>query len=291
MAWNRSNGGENIPSPQKRKGLRISALAIGGVIGLGVVIAAYCLWPESDSDVIRDGDATETRRIKEVTPAAAPKPEIEPVETNLPLNVKRDHSELTREELLTKVPHWAYSVEDRKRVDPGYAKRHEQFLQRMENCPWKTHADFALATLLFNDGNMGWMPPFNRRFAETFLKSLKTPIIVSHDDPPELQAQKRQLIETKIWLKDQLDDGKDIVAILNDEYNRAKKVSGLRENLKRELRNLEKSAKSVQEVEDYIAAANVMLSQAGAETKFKYSTLRTKVRLAEEAEKKEKENE
>ena len=70
-------------------------------------------------------------KIAEVVPAAAPRAEVSTnnAPPSLPLNVKRDHSELTREELLTKVPHWAYSVEDRKRVDPGYEKKHERFLR------------------------------------------------------------------------------------------------------------------------------------------------------------------
>ena len=223
--------------------------------------------------------------VKEVKPAKAPAPspkeEVSP--EKLPLNMKRDHSELTREELLTKVPHWAYTVEDRKRVDPGYAKRHERFLERIERNPWKTYADNSLATLLFSDGNMSMMPPFNAAFKESFLKSLETPIVVSDDDSPELQEQKRQLIETKIWLKEQIDEGKDIIAILNEEYDHKKKIFGLRDSLRRELHQVQRTAKSVQEVEDYIAAANVMLKEAGDTKKFKFSTMVTKLRLKNEA--------
>ena len=111
---------------------------------------------------------------------------------------------------------------------------------------------------------MGLLIPFDARFKDKFLKSLETPIIISKDDPEELKEQKRQLIEAKIYLKEKLDEGEDIVAILNEEYRLNKKMHDLRENLRRELRELEKSATSVEEIQEYIDAANIMLEREGA---------------------------
>lgn len=160
---------------------------------------------------------------------------------------------------------WEYTPEDYARVDPGYAERHDRFLKAKEANPWKTPADQSLSMLLFpKGGNMGLLIPFDARFKDKFLKSLETPIIISKDDPEELKEQKRQLIEAKIYLKEKLDEGEDIVAILNEEYRLNKKMHDLRENLRRELRELEKSATSVEEIQEYIDAANIMLEREGA---------------------------
>ncbi len=162
-------------------------------------------------------------------------------------------------------PIWEYTTEDYAKVDPGYLERHKVHRERQEAIPWKTDADRQLSILLFaKDGNMGLLTPFNRRFKEQFLKSLETPIIVSKDDPPELKEQKREMNEVKIHLKEQMDAGEDIVEILNNEYKNAQKIRTLRENLQAELRNIEKTATSVEEVQDYIDAANKMLDEYGA---------------------------
>ena len=162
-------------------------------------------------------------------------------------------------------PIWEYTTEDYAKIDPGYLARHEAHKERQASVPWKTDADRQLAILLFaKDGNMGLLTPFNWRFREQFLKSLETPIIATKDDPPELQEQKRQMNEVKLYLKERMDAGEDIVDILNAEYKNAQKIRGLRQNLQDELRKLEKTARSVQEVQDYIDAANKMLDEYGA---------------------------
>ena len=161
-------------------------------------------------------------------------------------------------------PIWEYTPEDYARVDPGYAARHERHLEAQRRNPWKTPADRDLAMLLFaKNGNTGLLIPFDARFKDKFLKSLETPIIIHDDDLPELKEQKRQLIETKTYLKQEIDEGRDIVAVLNEEYNRSRKISALRDNLQKELREVQKTARSEQEVEEYIQAANIMLEKEG----------------------------
>ena len=186
-------------------------------------------------------------------------------------------------------PHWAYTEEDYARIDPSYKERHERFKERQANNPWKTTADSQLSVLLFSElGQPNLLIPFSRQFKDQFLKSLEQPIVIGKDDSPELKEQKRQMIETKIWLKQQMDEGKDIVEILNNEYERQAKLRGMRENLMRELRNIQKTATSVQEVEDYVNAANKMLEAEGAAKVALPMTL-TKIRLQVEAQKKKEE--
>lgn len=182
-------------------------------------------------------------------------------------------------------PIWEYTTEDYAKIDPGYVERHKAHRARQEAIPWKTDADRQLAILLFaKDGNTGLLTPFNSRFKDQFLKSIETPIIPSKDDTPELQEQKRQMNEVKIWLKERMDDGEDIVDILNSEYKNAQKIRTLRNNLQEELRNVEKTAQSVQEVQDFIDAANKMLDEYGASHVGLPLTL-TRLRLEREASK------
>ena len=284
MAWNRSSkNGEAVSKPlRKRFGgrLYVKGAIAAAIVVFGVAVAARWLWPKEAKR--QESASAKPQFIKEVKPRISTNEQT--ATESLPLAMKRDHSELTVEELMTKVPPWAYTVEDRKRIDPGYEKRHERFLGIQAKKIWRTYADNAIAGLLFNKGNLGAMPPFPPHFKDVFLESIKTPIIVSKDDPPEVQEQKRQMIETKIWLKDQLDAGNDIVKILNEEYQYQRKASNLQSTLRRELYEIQKNAKSVEEVEDYVAAANKMLENAGNTQKIRIPTAQVKYRLQREAE-------
>ena len=258
-------------APQKRKGGGKSLLAI--VALLAVCCAAYFIFSGGEKKTAEEKDK-QTKRIKEVKPAAAPTNKVE--KANEPekgvrytrggrkIKVPKNPWGTPIPKDLEYKPHWEYTPEDYARIDPGYAERHERFLQRQAANPWKTGVDSQLSVLLFSEpGKPSALIPFTPRFKEQFLKSIKTPIVVSKDDPPELQEQKRKMIETKIWLKDQIDDGKDIVKILNDEIAYRNKVQGLRDNLMRELREVQKTATSIEEVQDYVNAANQMLEKEG----------------------------
>lgn len=269
----------------------------GAVAGVVVVVlasvAVFCLMPSATP-----APKVETpKKVKAEKPKPVPKPRASaPVATNAaPVTASKTN---TRDAVknpwgtpipkdLEYKPHWEYTEEDYARIDPSYKERHEKFKKRQAANPWKTTSDSQLSVLLFSPlGQPNLLIPFSPRFKDLFLKSLETPIVVHKDDAPELQAQKKQMIEARIWLKEQLDEGHDIVQILNAEYERQKKVFGLRENLLKELRALEKTAKTVQEVQDYVDAANQMLEEAGGE-KVALPMALTKIRIAREAQEKE----
>ncbi len=240
-----------------------------------------------------DGPKKPSALAKEVTPAPGPKP----IEPEPDWKVKQEEwkrrgfkknpwgTPIPKD--LEYKPHWLYTPEDYARIDPGYEKRHEAFLKRKAANPWKTTADSQLSVLLFSKPGMpNLLVPFDRHFEKQFLKSLETPIVIDRDkDSPELQEQKRQMIEVKIWLKEQLDAGKDIAAILNEERDKQVKLRGLRENLEKALREMEKSAKSVEEVQEYIDSANKVLEEQGGTGagKIGLPLVLTRMRLEREA--------
>lgn len=279
MAWNQKTVKPDIGSRQPSTSVRRTLVAIGAVVSFLVlaVVIRRCATPPSSNGkaTLRVALANAPARAcpKEVTCSSKIKA---PVRDVLAVDERRTVTgkiiKIPKNPFGTPIPKdleykaiWEYTPEDYARVDPGYAERHEQFLKAQAANPWKTPADKFLSMLLFSkDGNMGLLIPFDAQFKEKFLKSLETPIIVSRDDPPELQEQKRQMIEAKAYLKEKMDGGEDIVKILNDEYEFNKKMAGKRENMMRNLRELEKTATSVQEVQEYVDAANAILEQEGA---------------------------
>ena len=235
-------------------------IAVVFVVSCGALVIVLL----RDSAKRRTNDLDESdvwhRKITEVTPTIVQRQ----IKTNIVERIVDTNSApLTREEILKK-PHWTLTEEERGVVDPSYPERHKQFLDEQAKIHWRTHVDRELALLLFpKDGNTGLLIPFDRKFPDRFLESIKTPTLVTKDDPEELKEKKRELNEVKAYLKDRMDAGEDIVKLLNDEYWRLKKLYGMREFLKRELRDYVKKAESWDDVDDFVKAANVMLENAG----------------------------
>lgn len=150
--------------------------------------------------------------------------------------------------------------------DPGFSNRWERFKAEQAKLPFKYMSENAIAVILdTKPGQMILDTEFHPHFERDFLKSLETPIIPSEDDDEKTTQLKRDMVQAKIILKEAYDRGENITEILKEERAQLIKIHSLRENLFRELKNLEKSAKSVQEIEDYVSAANTMLDDYGAQ--------------------------
>ncbi len=290
--WHKPSPSARGPVPNKRT-LRLIG-AIAGLVALLGAITAYFLLALGSGPVPIAPEPPKTAKSRPVTTPIArsapkPQPAAEPLKHNERMTRSGKKITIPKSPFTTPVPKdleykpiWEYTPEDFARVDPTYEKRHKAFLEAQAKRTWKTQADTHLAQLLFAplDG-YSLSIPFSPRFTESFLKSLETPIVVQEDDSPEVAAQKREMIETKIFLKEKLDAGEDIVKFLNEEYERQSKIRGLYRNLESELKNLQRTASSVEEMEDYIKAANVMLENAGG-SKIQIPTLMLKYRLKRE---------
>ena len=182
-------------------------------------------------------------------------------------------------------PHWKYTAEDYAKIDPGYQARHERFLEEQAKIPWKHPCECEIARLLFvKPGDPVLDMPVSKTFVAQFIKSLDAPIEISEDDSEEVAEQKREMIEVKAYLKEQLDKGEDIVDLLNQERKRLVELNGMRESLLQELREIEKTAKSEADIDTYVEAANIMLKERGAgEIKLPLSASRLRLRRAARA--------
>ena len=121
----------------------------------------------------------------------------------------------------------------------------------------------AYLTLRPGEGMVG-TPVLGERFRRQFLESLKEPIVVSADDPPEDAQLKRDMIATKADLKARMEAGEDICKILGDTHREVQDLARYKAMLQKEVREASRSPDmTMQDVDDLVRAANEMLDARG----------------------------
>jgi len=124
-----------------------------------------------------------------------------------------------------------------------------------------TDNEFAvILTLQPGETLIGGPMRHGRDYSQSFLESLKTPIVVSNDDTEDVQALKRAVIETRLQMKEALDRGEDIEKIVEEAYVEAQKLSlyndTLREQINEAVRNEDMTD---EDLDALVSAANMML--------------------------------
>ena len=105
---------------------------------------------------------------------------------------------------------------------------------------------------------------YTGRFKERFLESIKTPIIVTKDDTPEQAQLKRDVIATRLQLKDALDRGEDIEQIMIDTRRELQDLAKYKAELRTQFNELRRSeCKTDEDVEHLLEACNKMLETKG----------------------------
>ena len=106
---------------------------------------------------------------------------------------------------------------------------------------------------------------YGKAFMKSFIKSLEEPIVISEDDSDEVKELKNAVIQTKEELKQRMNAGEDICKIMRDTRDDLKKIGLYRDELNRQLIDLGKDGQySEQDMQDFVSAANQMLSERGA---------------------------
>jgi len=167
--------------------------------------------------------------------------------------------------------------------DPGFSNRWERFKAEQAKLPFKYMSENEIAVILdTKPGDMVLDTISHPNFERDFLKSLEEPIIPLPTDDEKTAQLKRDMVQAKIVLKRAYDNGESITDILRKERAELIKIHGLRENLFRELKEIEKNAKSSQEIDDFVSAANIMLDEYGAKhIKLPYSKERFRLEQTE----------
>ena len=167
--------------------------------------------------------------------------------------------------------------------DPGFSNRWERFKAEQAKLPFKYMSENEIAVVLdTKPGDMVLDTISHPNFERDFLKSLEEVIVPLPTDDEKTAQLKRDMVQAKIVLKEAYDNGESITDILREERAQLIKIHGLRENLFRELKEIEKTAKSSQEIDDFVSAANLMLDEYGAKhIKLPYSKERLRLERAE----------
>ena len=130
-------------------------------------------------------------------------------------------------------------------------------------------ADRKIAALLtLEPGEMLVGDPtslFGRGFRRKFIESLKQPELVLETDSDEVRTLKRAVIDVKADLKARMDAGEDVCEVMQRAYREAQEIGLYRENLRGEVSRIARDrALSEEDVKDFVAAANKLLSGRGA---------------------------
>ena len=151
--------------------------------------------------------------------------------------------------------------------DPAYPEMKKWLDERNKNDPFKHLCDNMICNIVCAEpGDQLFPIPFDDHFEKEFLESLKDPIIPTHEDSEEVQAKKRAVNEAKIWLKQQMDEGKDIKKILTDARNKINGLADLTMFYRGEIIDLKrKEGITGAELQDYVDAANKVIDKYVAE--------------------------
>ena len=105
---------------------------------------------------------------------------------------------------------------------------------------------------------------YDSRFEADYAKSLSTPIIVKDDDPPDVAAMKRAMIDAKIEISDRMRQGEKLSDILEETRSELMRLSRVKRDIEKLVRDETRNQNVTEaEVADYITAANKLLEKEG----------------------------
>lgn len=264
MAWNGSRT-DNLQPPKKESPRRSPRYTIGVLTALVVFGTVIVFWPKQK--LIGKGE-TEHVEVPRAIEAHVPSKSTESVVTKKQWpkawNVPDD---------------WEKPYPPQAYWPDGTLKKHSRYVKVITNSTEQMHrslpekvfengAEQHIGLLLSKEpGTMiiGEMQ-YGERFVKKFLRSCEVPIIISKDDPDEVVALKKAVMEAKIELKARYDAGEDIAEIMNQTRRELVELGSYRhelDNLIRSFRKEHGSNLTSQDYENVVAAANKMLDERG----------------------------
>ena len=245
-------------APPKRGGLRYVVLG-GVVVAIAAIIAVIM-------QTSRHGDTEQGQEAKRKDIAG----KVSPVKIGIVEGVDAIPEPATPKQVVTEPKtnqwgnpaHWGH-----KKLRPSQVHRLDRSTLPLYEQIFPNSADRDIAGLIVIEPGTDLIgsDEFDERFVKSFLKSIESPIIIGKDDSEEEKALKRAVIETKIELKARYDAGEDIAKILTDTRRELRELGAYREDLKNHLDELRRDGNlTVDEMKDYVEAANVMLEERGA---------------------------
>ena len=260
MAWNRPSEGAAKPEPKKPSAMR------GVVAGLVVVAvaAAVALFMLKDkgSVTVKKAEKKPTK-IKEVTPAPAPKSNAV-AEVKKPVDPREDYDHTTMYRDERGILRYNSGC---RAPDPTRKARVIDMGKLTTPSPFKNMSDRAIASILtLRPGQLSlatWNF-YDPEFEEAFKKSLTESEPIGPDDSESLKETKKVLWEAKCEIAKRLEKGEVLGDILSAARQELRDLHDYKFSLEKEVNKMVgEGGLEEQDVRDMIAAANKMLADKG----------------------------
>ena len=255
MSWNKPSSVPQSPPkksapPSLKRGLLAGLLVVAlGALGLYLFSSG-----EATSSSLQKKDRG---RIKEVTPAAAPKPAATQVVEKV---VRADSYAKYGTPISCKTNAALGKICTVYRDAEG--KTHKVY--RPSRPPiFKHGTDQLLAMALCGSENRSMPPlPISGNLDKRFLDSLKDPIEIGPDDSPEIAARKQTVIDARARMKELMDAGGSFSEILADHQKLFNENVKIRSDAARELQRIVDDG-DTEGTRQYLLKVNLALQQMG----------------------------
>ena len=265
MAWNRSNG-KTESRPLQEKGpvaiLRWKGFFVSILFIAFLGINALFFFSQKDSPLPSERHRTRNI-IKEVKP-------------NIPLKAETKDERLARRkkeylkyldkptpEGLTRQQryHW----EAMHMAPVCYTNTTALEMKAPEYAIFNYDSENCIAMYLTLEPGTGLVgtPRFDKRFVDDFLKSCNEPILNSAGDTPEQIELRNEMKKAKIELMNRVKEGENLSDIMLETHREFQRLGLIKQEIEQLSREELKSAQTVEEADDIIKAANLMLEEKG----------------------------
>lgn len=267
MAWNKPNVASQ---PVKKSGAKAPSKVKGIVAGLVTVCAlgGLCLWLFSGSDGVSKSKATKERsRIREVTPAAAPKASDEVVTDKLPPPKKLPGEETYIDSHGVERYKLGNARVPKKEFDP----KHVVPTAMTSTLPkFKHKAEREIAILLT------WEPgetrhgttEYDAKFEADLKASFSEPIEYDKDESREDRELRIQVQQAKEEIAQRMKNGESLDEIFEETQKEMRRLATYKRDILRLVREQalqSEGAPTAKDIQDYYNAANQMLKEQGIE--------------------------
>lgn len=283
MAWNGSNSaGASVPAPKKpakkSPGLAHGLIAGGAIVLIGI-IALYFIGGEPDEQTVEKKGPTQ---IAEVEPEIAER-------SIAPVVPKKEVVVFEGKE------YPMYNAKGGKAYVTGYGVRYhstniitsglDKARMPWEEQQFKRYTDRTIASLLCTEPGSFFVGDmvYDKGFTRQFLASLDDPIVIEPDDDEDVRYLKEAVIETRKELKARYDAGEDVGEILTKTRDEFRELGAYKRELELQLEKVVRDKEMTeQDLDDFVAAANIMLESRGCTKLTMPEFVRRNVRMREQ---------
>lgn len=257
MAWNRPSA--NGPTIQKKSGL---SPAVKGLLGGGIVVAAlavvlFLVFGGNDVPKVAKADKGHGM-IKEVTPAAAPKVEVEEEKPKIDPNARPTKVGEKLNGYVKLASGRIHKILGETTNDMSQVKNDYEIFDH-----WAENTIACLLTIKPGEALID-TPNYRGLLTKDFIESLKHPIIINPDDSERDKELKRAVTQTKIELKAAMDRGEDIEKIILDARAECQRLNQYKQFLQDEWHlKMQDQDATPEELSDFVSAANKLLEEKG----------------------------